>query len=110
MASIIPVEKTFTRLTAAGSTAAYNVALNINHTFAVTVAAIDTTVDVRVEGSVDGTNWFNLDATGADTQYSANGTYLLEKKNFRCREMRFTFVSEAGGAAATIDVIYSGGR
>lgn len=107
---ITPPVHVWAQLTAAGSTEALDVTPYSEHTFQIVVATIDTTVNVRTEGSVDGTNWFNLDDTGADTQYSANGAYLMHKSGFRCRWVRFTFVSEAGGAAATIDVDYTGGR
>jgi len=98
----------FTQLTAPGSTADVNVLDFHHHTFQIVVANIDTNVVVRVEGSLDGTNYFNT-ATG-DTTYTANGTYMLEISNFKSKFLRFTFVSEAGGANATIDVIYLGGN
>lgn len=107
------------QLTAAGVTPWFDtaggerngeVAGNRYHTFAVTLAAVDTSVSVRVEGSIDGANPFNLNDAGVDTTYTANGTFLLHKGGFRCRFVRFNFVGEVGGAAATLNVSYWGGR
>jgi len=101
---------TFTQLTAAGSTAVVNTEDYHNHTFSITLAAVDTSVDIRIEGSLDNSNWFNMDDTGNDTQYTTNGTYLIHKPNFKTKYVRFTFVSEVGGTAATLDVTYMGGN
>lgn len=106
----LPATQQWTQLAAAGSTSALDVSTYQDHTFGIVVLAIDTSVDVRAEGSFDGSNWFNLDDTAADTQYTANGTFMMHKSNFRCPWVRFTFVSEAGGAAVTLDVFYVGGR
>ena len=43
----------------------------------VTVAAIGVNVVVRLEGTIDNTNWFNLDSTGIDITITVDGTYLL---------------------------------
>lgn len=100
---------TFTQLTAAGSTAATNVANYSNYTWQVVVASINTSVTVRAEGSLDNSNWFNLDDSAIDTTYTANGTYCLRASNRAVKWVRFTFVSEVGGAAATLDVdLYAG--
>lgn len=101
---------TFTQLTAAGSTAAQNVRPRTTIEYAVTVASIDTSVTVRVEGSHDNTNWFNLDDAAIDTTYTANGTYELCKYGVAAEYVRFTFVSEAGGANATLDVSLMAGN
>jgi hypothetical protein len=64
-------------LTATGATSSCVVAerdgsASTNYVFQVTVADINTSVIVRFEGSLDGTNYFPLQ-TG-DTTISANGT------------------------------------
>jgi len=100
------VEHTFAQLTAPGVTAAVKVDAVYNHVFQVTVASIDTSVDVNIEGSIDGTNYFSFEAT--DIQYTADGTYLLSAKNMLVKYVRFRFVSELTLTAATIDVIYLG--
>lgn len=94
----------FAQLTAAGSTAATNIRPYRSIVWQILVAAIQTSVTVRVEGSHDNTNWFNLDDAGADTTYTANGTYQLSKYGVSVEYTRFTFVSEVGGAAVTLDV------
>ncbi len=107
---MIDVTKTWAQLAAAGVTSAIQVRGVKNHTFQVTVAAINTTVDVRAEGSHDGDSYFNLNDSEVDTQYSANGTYDMHKANFTCQYVRFRFVTEAGGTAVTLDVKYIGNR
>ena len=74
-----------------------------------TIATINTTVVVRLEGSIDNSSWFNLDFDEQDTTQTANGTYAL-KYDGKVPFIRFRFVSETGGTAATIAVvIYLGG-
>ncbi|MDD5187976.1 MAG: hypothetical protein PHF57_07185, partial [Methanoregula sp.] len=72
-----PLEHTFTQLTAPGSTTGFATAGRNNHSVFLTVAAIDTTVVVRIEGSADNSAWANLDISGLDTTLTANGTYLF---------------------------------
>jgi len=96
---------TLDQLTAPGSSPEINMLDYHNVGFQVKVAAINTSVDVRIEGSMDNTNWFNLDDSGTDVQYTANGTYYIHKDNFSCKYVRFTFVSEVGGTAVTLDVV-----
>lgn len=69
---------------------------------AYTVAAINTSVTVRVEGQiVDGGEWVSLHASRTDDTVTANGTYLLTWEGC-AHAVRLRFVSEAGGTAATI--------
>jgi hypothetical protein len=98
----------FARLTAPGSTAPVNMEVYHNLLLSVDVNSMagGDTLTVRVEGSLDGTNWFNLDDAGLDTTYTGDGTYQFHKDNFACKYFRFTFVSETGGGAGTIDVDY----
>ncbi len=103
-------EITFTQLTAAGSTTAVNIQEKNCILFQVVVAAINTSVTVRVEGSNDNTSWANLDDGAVDTTYNANGTYQLSKDGVKVKYVRFTFVSEVGGTAVTLDVKLIAGR
>lgn len=100
------VEQTFVQLTAPGLSAAVSGNAINNHAFQVKVAAIDTSVDVNILGTLDGTNYFKIKA--ADIQYTANGTYLIKEENLQVKFVKFQFVSEVGGTAATIDVVYLG--
>ncbi len=98
--------KTFTQLTAAGTTEAVKVISIKNFAYQYTIAAINTSVDVRVEGSLDNSNWFNLDIDDTDTTQTSNGTYAFQYDgDGEIAFTRFYFVSEVGGITATIDVI-----
>ena len=102
-------EVVWDQLTAAGSTEWHEVRDGVkNHLFQVTLASVDTSVTVKCEGSQDGTNAFNLNAAGATTTWTANGTYPFTKANCPCKFVRFTFSSEVGGANATLDARWSG--
>ena len=100
------VEKTFVQLIAPGVTAAVDASEVNNHVFQIKVAAINTSVDVNIEGSLDGTNYFQIKA--ADVQYIANGAYYISENDLQVKFVRFSFVSEVGGTAATLDVVYLG--
>lgn len=97
----------FTQLTAPGATDALEVKSLRYHTLAYTVAAINTNVVLRAEGSIDGTNWFNLDGTDSDTVVTANGTNAFVFFG-NLSYIRGQFVSETGGTAATVNFRYLG--
>lgn len=112
--------ETFTQLVVPGVTDEVSVEGAKNHTTSVTVASINTNVLLQVEGSVDGTNYFKLPLedvvvsglaiTSNVATITANGTYLLYVKDVTIKNIRTNFVSESGGTAATIDVLYLGGN
>jgi len=97
---------TFTTLAAAGSTASTFIGGFTELVWQYTIAAINTTVVVRAEGSLDDSSWFNLEADSevagyVDTTIIANGTYSFHwagQVNF----VRFRCVSESGGTDVTI--------
>lgn len=64
--------------------------------FQVTVQSIGTNVVVRFEGSLDGTNYFNLSTGSVDYTLTANGTYgyVLAAP---VRYVRLRLVSLSGG-------------
>ena len=62
-----------TSLTAAGTSNSIKVNAQAV-TFQVTTSSIGTNVVVRFEGSLDDTNFFNLDQDELDTTITANGT------------------------------------
>ena len=103
-----PLTNTWTQLTAPGNTASFACTGRKNHTIAVTVANINTNVVVRVEGSLDGSIWGNLDYAGTDTTITSNGTSMLTAELIPLAYIRFVFVSESGGTTATIDAAYMG--
>jgi hypothetical protein len=99
---------TSTQLTAAGSTASINMTEYDEITCSFLIASIDTNVVVRLEGNNDnGANWTNMNDAGVDTTITANGLYAFVKYGVSFKYVRFTFVSEAGGAAATIDCTWA---
>lgn len=71
----VPIISTLGTLTSAGVTDFANSSESDNAVFQVTVTSIGTNVVVRFEGSLDATNWFNLDSANADSTITANGTY-----------------------------------
>lgn len=101
------VSTSITQLTEPGASAWIATGKALNHTVAVTVASIDTNVVVRIEGTIDGTNVFNLSDTDTDTTITANGTYGFMATGSLIG-IRVNFVSESGGTAATIDAKYLG--
>ena len=74
---------------------------------AATVAAINTNVVLRAEGSIDGENFFNLSESNADTTVTANGTNAFTYRG-KINYIRLRFVSESGGTDATVDAAYTG--
>ncbi len=104
---------TATQLVATGNSDAVSVEGATDHTAQITVAAINTNVQVQLEGSVDGTNYMILPLEGAVISglaitanvatITANGTYLLYVKDVAITNLRLKFVAEVGGTAATID-------
>jgi uncharacterized membrane-anchored protein YitT (DUF2179 family) len=97
-----------TALTATGTTSSCVVADQddfspINYGFAVTVASIGTSVVVRFEGSLDGTNFFALAAT--DTTISANGTTGYNITNFPLKAVRARLVTINTGTPTVTFVI-----
>lgn len=102
-------EYTFTTLTAPGNSLPVGGNGNSLHTFFVTIANINTSVTIKFEGSVDKTNWANLDDEEALLTYTTNGTRKVWFTGLT-KYVRVVFVSEVGGTAATIAVKYIGGR
>ncbi|MBE9038331.1 hypothetical protein [aff. Roholtiella sp. LEGE 12411] len=97
-----------TILTAPTTTSNLDVTLYRRITCQFTVASINTSVDVRLEGSCD-TVFFNLSPTNTDTNITANGTYAFILESIALHRIRFRFVTETGGTAATIAVRFVGG-
>jgi hypothetical protein len=79
-------------LTAAGVTADVPTVGAEDFIIAVTTASIGTNVVVRIEGTIDGVNYFNCDATG-DTTVTANGTTAFSIQNAPILAIRGRLVS-----------------
>lgn len=94
---------TQTQLTAPGSGETIQFSGCKTVSFQYKIASINTDVVVRAEGSHDDTTFYNLDSDEADTTQAADGTYAFYWEG-ELPFVRFTWVSEDGGTAATIDV------
>lgn len=97
-----------TALTATGTTNALDVAVQdviAATTFGVQVkvATIGINVVIRVEGSLDGTNFFNLDAS--DKTLTSNGTYFYNYSNMPLKQIRGNLVSISTGTPTVTFVI-----
>ncbi len=101
------VASAITQLTEPGTSGWIATGKALNHTIALTVANIDTNVVVRIEGTIDGTNAFNLSDSDTDTTITANGTYGFMATG-SLTGIRVNFISETGGTAATVDAKYLG--
>jgi hypothetical protein len=102
-------ENTWPQLTAPGNTSSINVLGTSKHAFQYKIGSINTSVAVCAVGSLDNSNFYNLDPSGGTIRQTANGTYGLNY-DLITKYVAFSFVSEAGGTAATIDVGYIGGN
>ena len=90
---------TDTTLTAPGDGTVLQVASNNffatkSYTFTVTVAEIDTNVVVRLDGSIDGTNYAPIIAAQTIT---SNGTSVYSVSDRPVKFVKAVFVSESGG-------------
>ena len=83
-------------LTAAGVTSSVLTA-GVNLCFQVTVASIGTNVVIRLEGSLDDTNFFNLDQSESDFTLTGNGTYGYVLSGCPVQYVRVRLVSFSGG-------------
>lgn len=92
------------QLTAPGSGNLLQVAVNdlfrtSDYTLIATVASINTNVIVRLDGSIDGTNFAPVIA---DQTISANGSFIYSVSGRPVKWIRPSFVSESGGTAAVV--------
>ena len=93
-----------TSLTATGATSSVKVNAQAV-TFQVTVSSIGTNVQVRFEGSLDDTNFFNLDDEDQDTTISANGTTGYALNGCPVEFVRLRLVSITGGTPTVSTVV-----
>ena len=90
---------TDTTLTAPGDGTVLQVASNNffatkSYSLSVTVAEIDTNVVVRLDGSIDGTNYAPIIAAQTIT---SNGSYIYSVTDRPVKFVKAVFVSESGG-------------
>ena len=93
-----------TSLTATGTTSSVKVNASAV-TFQVTVSSIGTNVKVRFEGSLDDTNFFNLDDENQDTTITADGTTGYSLSGTPVEYVRLRLVSISGGTPTVATVV-----
>ena len=96
-----------TSLTAAGVTPSVKVTAE-SLTFQITTSGVSTNVVVRMEGSLDNTNFFNLDGGEADTTLTADGTFGYALSNVPVKHVRVRLVSISGGTPTVSSVVGAG--
>lgn len=96
-----PVVTTLGTLTAAGTTAFQALGPQDNVLFQITVSSIGTNVVIRMEGSLDATNWFNLNAAG-DVTLTSNGTRGYALVQVPVPYIRGNLVSVSGGTPSVV--------
>ena len=97
-----PIVTTLGTLTAAGTTDFQALGPQDNLVFQVTVSSIGTNVVVRFEGSLDATNWFNLDSFEGDTTLTANSTTAYSVSQAPVPYVRGRLVSITGGTPSVV--------
>lgn len=95
--------KTFPELTTPGVTDAIDVHVSNylstrNYTLIATVTNIDTSVIVRLDGSIDGINFGPM----LSNTISQNGTYPYNVSGFPVGYLRGNFLKESGGTNAVV--------
>tara|TARA_R100000951_G_C2594447_1_gene166148 strand:+ start:441 stop:770 length:330 start_codon:yes stop_codon:yes gene_type:complete len=88
---------TLTSLSAAGVTGSTRISGASSLTFQVTTSGIGTNVKIRLEGSLDDVNFFNLDDSEEDTTLTANGTFGYALSACPIEFVRLRLVSVSGG-------------
>jgi hypothetical protein len=95
-------------LTAPGTTAEFDVWENnlfatSTYSLIVTVTNIDTNVVVRLDGTIDGTNWGPL----ISNTITVNGTYHYNIVGAPVKKVRGNFLQETGGTNAVVKMSIS---
>lgn len=105
VSAIAPISYTEAQLTApAQTTTARSFSGFSRLTAQLLVATINTNVVIRLEGSNDGTNWFNLNSSNFDTTITTNGVQAFTWQGI-ASQVRANFISESGGITATLDFV-----
>ena len=89
-------------LTSSGSTDAVVVKGNTSHTLQINVTAVTTSIDYNILGSLDGTNYFDLEST--NVQKTATGVFYLSYSDLPLTHIKGSF--EAG--TGTLQFTYQG--
>jgi hypothetical protein len=95
--------KTWAALTGAGTTTAFTVAGNDKHTVALAVTGTPDACTARLEGTVDGTTFF--DVSGTQTCTSSVMFHVTDRP---LEQVRVVLISLTGGTAPTVTPTYLG--
>ena len=95
---------TLDSLTSAGVTSSQQTA-GVNLLFQVTVSGIGTNVVIRLEGSLDDTNFFNLKEDETDITITANGTRGFALNGCPTKYVRVRLVSLSGGTPTVASMV-----
>ena len=80
-----------------------------NHVFTFNIAGIGTSLDLTLEGATDGgANFVQLAADGEDTQYTADGNYMLRVSDIPLTDIRLISKAEVGGTPVVSNIDYRG--
>ena len=71
----------------------------------VTASGVGTNVVIRLEGSLDDTNYFNLSSSNSDTTITGNGTYGFSLSGCPVLYVRLRLVSFSGGTPSVATVL-----
>jgi hypothetical protein len=96
-----PIVTTLGTLTSAGTTGFQALGPQDNIVFQVAVSSIGTNVVIRLEGSLDATDWFNLHSTG-DVTVTANGVLGYSLVQVPVPYVRGRLVSLSGGSPSVV--------
>jgi hypothetical protein len=97
-----PAVTTLGTLTSAGTTDFQALGIQDNVLFQVTVSSIGTNVVIRLEGSLDAANWFNLNSGNTDFTLTANGTFGYSLVQVPVPYIRGRLVSLSGGTPSVV--------
>lgn len=104
-AALAQAAKTWTALTATGTTALYNVPGNDIHTMQAIVTGSPASCTVHLEGSIDSTHWFDL--SGDQTCTSSMMFHVVARSVLY---VRGNLITLSGGTSPTVTLSYSGIR
>lgn len=97
--------RSFTAQTATGQTTGYTLGgILINHTANLVVTGAPTGCTYRLQGSRDGTNWFNISGTDITCTASAVASYA----NFPAQYVRGNLLTLTGGTTPSVTLQYIG--
>lgn len=102
---MVPTFSTATALTSAGVTSSVPSVGAEDFVIQVNVSSIGTNVVVRIEATLDETNYFNCDYNG-DTTITANGTTAFNIQNAPFKAIRGRLVSVSGGTPS-VEFVFS---